>query len=80
MYNLFCFVIPFLSAEPPLLTVQPKSKIFADLDKNVDIPCQASGRMGVCVVCVCGFEGVWVIIAHILNYKASKNDLCPQTC
>uniref|UniRef100_A0A3B3DXY3 Sidekick cell adhesion molecule 1b n=1 Tax=Oryzias melastigma TaxID=30732 RepID=A0A3B3DXY3_ORYME len=29
--------------EPPLLTVQPKSKIFADLDKNVDIPCQASG-------------------------------------
>uniref|UniRef100_A0A8C7XTG8 Sidekick cell adhesion molecule 1a n=1 Tax=Oryzias sinensis TaxID=183150 RepID=A0A8C7XTG8_9TELE len=29
--------------EPPFLTVQPKRKIFADLDKNVDIPCQASG-------------------------------------
>ncbi|XP_078800475.1 protein sidekick-1 isoform X2 [Oryzias latipes] len=29
--------------EPPFLAVQPKGKIFADLDKNVDIPCQASG-------------------------------------
>uniref|UniRef100_A0A3Q2E7L1 Sidekick cell adhesion molecule 1b n=1 Tax=Cyprinodon variegatus TaxID=28743 RepID=A0A3Q2E7L1_CYPVA len=29
--------------EPPSLTVQPKKKIFADLDRNVEIPCQASG-------------------------------------
>ncbi|XP_061575564.1 protein sidekick-1-like isoform X2 [Cololabis saira] len=29
--------------EPPTLKVQPKRKIFADLNKNVDIPCQASG-------------------------------------
>ncbi|KAM9770293.1 protein sidekick-1-like isoform 2-T2 [Menidia menidia] len=29
--------------EPPSLTVQPKEKIFADLDRNVEIPCQASG-------------------------------------
>uniref|UniRef100_A0A1A7YF48 Sidekick cell adhesion molecule 1 n=1 Tax=Iconisemion striatum TaxID=60296 RepID=A0A1A7YF48_9TELE len=29
--------------EPPALTVQPKEKIFADVDRNVDIPCQASG-------------------------------------
>ncbi|XP_038141195.1 protein sidekick-1-like isoform X2 [Cyprinodon tularosa] len=28
---------------PPSLTVQPKKKIFADLDRNVEIPCQASG-------------------------------------
>ncbi|MEQ2257926.1 Protein sidekick-1 [Xenotaenia resolanae] len=29
--------------EPPSMTVQPKEKIFADLDRNVEIPCQASG-------------------------------------
>lgn len=29
--------------EPPLLTVQPKRKILADIDKNVEIPCLASG-------------------------------------
>ncbi|KAM4584441.1 protein sidekick-1-like isoform 2-T2 [Odontesthes bonariensis] len=29
--------------EPPLLTVQPKGKIFVDIDRNVEIPCQASG-------------------------------------
>ncbi|XP_045904091.1 protein sidekick-1-like isoform X2 [Micropterus dolomieu] len=29
--------------EPPSLTAQPKRKIFADLDRNVDIPCMATG-------------------------------------
>ncbi|XP_035993338.1 protein sidekick-1 isoform X2 [Fundulus heteroclitus] len=29
--------------EPPSLTVQPKRKISADLDRNIEIPCQASG-------------------------------------
>ncbi|KAE8300407.1 Protein sidekick-1 [Larimichthys crocea] len=29
--------------EPPSLTAQPKRKIFADLDRNVDIPCLATG-------------------------------------
>ncbi|XP_041838887.1 protein sidekick-1-like isoform X2 [Melanotaenia boesemani] len=29
--------------EPPLLTVQPQQKILADIDKNVEIPCLASG-------------------------------------
>ncbi|XP_037546465.1 protein sidekick-1 [Nematolebias whitei] len=29
--------------EPPSLTVLPKKKVFADLDRNVEIPCQASG-------------------------------------
>ncbi|XP_027874470.1 protein sidekick-1-like isoform X1 [Xiphophorus couchianus] len=29
--------------EPPSLTVQPKRKIFADLDRNIEIPCKASG-------------------------------------
>ncbi|XP_028264625.1 protein sidekick-1-like [Parambassis ranga] len=29
--------------EPPALTVQPKRKISADLDRNVEIPCQATG-------------------------------------
>nr|XP_046227677.1 protein sidekick-1-like isoform X2 [Scatophagus argus] len=29
--------------EPPSLTAQPKRTIFADLDKNVDIPCLATG-------------------------------------
>lgn len=33
----------FFSAEPPSLTAQPKRKIFADLDRNVDIPCLATG-------------------------------------
>lgn len=38
----FCVCI-FVSAEPPALTIQPKRKISADLDRNVDIPCQATG-------------------------------------
>uniref|UniRef100_A0AAQ5ZPJ0 Sidekick cell adhesion molecule 1a n=1 Tax=Amphiprion ocellaris TaxID=80972 RepID=A0AAQ5ZPJ0_AMPOC len=29
--------------EPPTLTAQPKRKTFADLDRNVDIPCLATG-------------------------------------
>uniref|UniRef100_A0A4W6FY19 Sidekick cell adhesion molecule 1 n=1 Tax=Lates calcarifer TaxID=8187 RepID=A0A4W6FY19_LATCA len=29
--------------EPPSLTAQPKRKIFAELDRNVDIPCLATG-------------------------------------
>ncbi|KAK5865788.1 hypothetical protein PBY51_020030 [Eleginops maclovinus] len=29
--------------EPPSLTAQPKRKIIADLDRNVDIPCVATG-------------------------------------
>ncbi|XP_017262335.1 protein sidekick-1 isoform X1 [Kryptolebias marmoratus] len=29
--------------EPPSLTVQPKKKVLADIDRNVEIPCQASG-------------------------------------
>ncbi|CAJ1053978.1 protein sidekick-1-like isoform X2 [Xyrichtys novacula] len=29
--------------EPPSLTAQPKRRIVADLDRNVDIPCQAIG-------------------------------------
>uniref|UniRef100_A0A7N8XS43 Sidekick cell adhesion molecule 1 n=1 Tax=Mastacembelus armatus TaxID=205130 RepID=A0A7N8XS43_9TELE len=29
--------------EPPFLTVEPKRKIFAELDKNVDIACLATG-------------------------------------
>ncbi|XP_074485750.1 protein sidekick-1-like isoform X2 [Sebastes fasciatus] len=29
--------------EPPSLTAQPKRKILADLDRNVDIPCLATG-------------------------------------
>ncbi|XP_070712624.1 protein sidekick-1-like [Pempheris klunzingeri] len=29
--------------EPPSLTAQPKRKIFADLDRNVDIPCLTTG-------------------------------------
>ncbi|XP_038568875.1 protein sidekick-1-like isoform X1 [Micropterus salmoides] len=29
--------------EPPSLTAQPKRKIFADLDRNIDIPCMATG-------------------------------------
>ncbi|XP_041641485.1 protein sidekick-1 [Cheilinus undulatus] len=29
--------------EPPSLTTQPKRKIIADIDRNVEIPCQATG-------------------------------------
>lgn len=34
----------FLSAEAPSLTAQPPRKISADLDRNIDIPCQATGN------------------------------------
>lgn len=40
----FCFII-FFSAEPPSLTAQPTRKIFAELDRNVDIPCLATGTL-----------------------------------
>ncbi|XP_034045142.1 protein sidekick-1-like isoform X2 [Thalassophryne amazonica] len=29
--------------EPPSISVEPKSKIFAELDRNIDIPCLATG-------------------------------------
>lgn len=38
--SVFCF----LSAEPPSLTAKPPRKISADLDRNIDIPCQATGN------------------------------------
>lgn len=40
----FC-VLTFFSAEPPSLTAQPTRKIFAELDRNVDIPCLATGTL-----------------------------------
>uniref|UniRef100_A0A665U7P0 Sidekick cell adhesion molecule 1a n=1 Tax=Echeneis naucrates TaxID=173247 RepID=A0A665U7P0_ECHNA len=33
----------FTVIEPPSLTAQPRRKIFAELDRNVDIPCLATG-------------------------------------
>lgn len=38
------------SAEPPSLTAQPQRKIFAELDRNVDIPCLATGTRRMCVL------------------------------
>lgn len=34
----------FFLTEPPALTAQPPTKISADLDRNIDIPCQAAGN------------------------------------
>uniref|UniRef100_A0A665U8J9 Sidekick cell adhesion molecule 1a n=1 Tax=Echeneis naucrates TaxID=173247 RepID=A0A665U8J9_ECHNA len=36
-------MLTLFSAEPPSLTAQPRRKIFAELDRNVDIPCLATG-------------------------------------
>lgn len=44
LYVDICFFFCFLSAEPPFLTAQPPRKISADLDRNIDIPCQATGN------------------------------------
>lgn len=44
------FILKF--ADPPSLTAQPKRKIFAELDRNVDIPCLATGTLSMCV-CDC---------------------------
>lgn len=35
----------FFFAELPSLTTEPKTKIFAELDRNVDIPCLATGTL-----------------------------------
>lgn len=41
---LYIEVCYFFFAEPPSLTARPQRKIFADLDRNIDIPCQATGN------------------------------------
>lgn len=33
----------FFVAEPPSLSVQPPRETFAELDRNVDVPCLATG-------------------------------------
>lgn len=36
----------FLFKEPPYFTVEPESRIFAEVEENVDIVCQAMGEYG----------------------------------
>lgn len=43
LYVDVCYLC-FLPAEAPSLTAQPPRKISADLDRNIDIPCQATGN------------------------------------
>jgi len=54
-------------AELPSLTAQPKRKILADLDRNVDIPCLATGTLRIYIyiyICIC----IYVCLSvHILG-------------
>lgn len=45
---LYVLCLNIFSAEPPSLTAQPQRKIFAELDRNVDIPCLAKGTLRIC--------------------------------
>ena len=53
--SFFFFVCLFvLTPEPPQFIKEPEKHITAEMEKVVDIPCQARGELCVCVcVCVC---------------------------
>lgn len=43
-------------AEPPSLSIQPRRETFAELDRNVDIPCLATGTRLICHHCMSYFK------------------------